>query len=275
MAIKYSFIDSVIYGTEDINDITACLTGAGIAPFLSKGSYNVSDLNAMTSALIEEGTSLDGCRCSVENIATSEMGVAVSQGIVFFESGARLCVDEGGYFVKVQPNTEGYIFAHFSPALQKADIVFDINLPTDGEYVLLARLEADGKLKDERIFARSKVATLGKNVTLNTEFEKITPEFLGIEEYNYVYIVAKAPYVDLSRFNYALVFSPGMNTYGIINLSNKNNKVSLGQAYTYGPISYAQVIENRLCVKQEGEENEVPYIPGLENMLSTCKIILV
>ena len=35
MGIKYSFVDSELYGTDDINDIARCLTGAGVMPFLS------------------------------------------------------------------------------------------------------------------------------------------------------------------------------------------------------------------------------------------------
>ena len=41
MGFKYSFIDSEVYGTEDVNAITSNLVGAGVAPFLSKESYSV------------------------------------------------------------------------------------------------------------------------------------------------------------------------------------------------------------------------------------------
>ena len=109
MAIKYNFVDNKVYGPEDINDITRSLVGAGIAPFLAKDNYNVSDLNLLTSALVETGTSLDGCKCSIENVGTEEMSAHVAQGLVFFESGVRLEVDVDGYSVSVTPNTSGYI----------------------------------------------------------------------------------------------------------------------------------------------------------------------
>jgi len=213
MAITYSFVDNAVYGTEDINDITRSLTGAGIAPFVSKDSYNVSDLNAMTSALVEAGASLDGCKCSAENVGTAEMTVTVAQGIVFFESGVRLTVDEDGYALTVTPNTAGYVYAHYSPSLQKADIVFSPELPMDGEYVVLAEIATDGAITDKRTFARSKVATLGKNIILNREFTKLEEPVLYEEEisqshsakvYNR-YIVSKVSGVDMSKFNYAIV----------------------------------------------------------------------
>ena len=207
MGIKYSFVDNAVYGIEDINDITKSIVGAGIAPFVSKDSYNVSDLNVLTSALVEAGTQLDGCKCSVENAGTTEMTVKVSQGVIFFESGVRMTVDEEGYTVSVTPNTAGYVFAHYNPSLQKADIVFDAELPTDGEYVNLAKISADGTISDKRDFARSKVGTLGENCAVS---------FTASSENNYRYSG------DLSRFNYALllgVYSSGYTYYGAFDIS--------------------------------------------------------
>ena len=174
MGFRYSFVDSAVYGTEDINDITRSLVGAGVAPFPAKDSYNAEELNSLTEALVETGTSLDGCKCSVENAGTEEMTAHVAQGIVFFESGVRLEVDGSGYNVSVTPNTAGYIYAHYSPSLQKADIVFSAEFPSDGEYVVLASIEEDGSLKDERVFARSKVASMGSNASLTITDDRIT-----------------------------------------------------------------------------------------------------
>lgn len=217
MAITYSFVDNEIYGTDDINDITKCLTGAGVAPFISKDSYSTSDLNVMTSALVEAGASLDGCKCSVKNAGTAEMSVTVAQGIVFFESGVRLTVDADGYELPVTPNTAGFVYAYFSPSLQKADIVFNTELPTDGEYVLLAELSLDGILSDSRVFARSRVASFGSNAAYSIPEDKIT-----------LYTADDAPSygdgwnilaeidlsdIDITKFNYLLYKYKGWSTY--------------------------------------------------------------
>ncbi|MBQ9736971.1 MAG: hypothetical protein IJV86_01010 [Clostridia bacterium] len=209
MGFRYSFVDSAIYGTEDINDITRSLVGAGIAPFLAKDSYNAVDLNSLTSVLVETGTSLDGCKCSIENVGTEEMTAYVTQGMVFFESGVRLEVDEDGYSVAVTPNTAGYIYAHYSPSLQKADIVFSAEYPEDGEYVVLAKLGEDGSLKDERIFARSRVATMGNNVAHSITEDRITvyesydvaPVYDGKEKK-----IAEIDLsgIDMTKFNYLI-----------------------------------------------------------------------
>lgn len=205
MAFTYSFIDNAVYGTDDINDIAKSLTGAGIAPFVSKDSYSASDLNTLTAELVETGVSLEGCRVKAENPATTEMTVTVAQGIVFFENGARLTVDAEGYALAVTPNTAGYIYAYFNQALQKAGIAFESELPQDGEYVLLAELSENGELTDKRTFARSKIATMGKNVTLNMHFSNMEHTLIRTEGNTSFYAVAHIQGVDLSNFNYVML----------------------------------------------------------------------
>ncbi len=209
MAFTYSFVDNVIYGTDDINDITKSLTGAGVAPFVSKSSYKASDLNDLAAELVASGASLDGCRCTVENMGTLQMVVTVGQGIVFFDGGVRLTVDSDGYTFPVEPNTSGYIFAYFSPTLQKADIIFDTELPSTGEYVLLAELAADGNLRDKREIARSKVATFGRNAECYIDESRITvydyyasaPAYSNTEK-----IIAEIDLsgIDITKFNYLI-----------------------------------------------------------------------
>ncbi|MBR5155710.1 MAG: hypothetical protein IKW62_04430 [Clostridia bacterium] len=227
MGIKYSFIDNVAYGPEDINDITRSLTGAGIAPFLSKDSYNVSDLNAMTGALVTSGAELGGCKCAVEGSGTAEMIVTVAQGIIFFESGVRLTVDRDGYIISVSPDTEGVVYAHYSPSLQKADILFGTELPSDGECVELARILTDGTIKDTRTYARSKIATLGKNVTIKKAFEDVTPELISTENRNW-YIVATIDDVDLSKFEYIMLSNKDDDFDPFIFYDIKQDKIIIG-----------------------------------------------
>lgn len=287
MGIKYSFIDSTVYGTDDINDITRSLTGAGVAPFVSKESYDGTDLNILTSALVDSGVQLDGCKCTVYNPGTADMTVTVAQGIIFFESGVRLEVDEQGYTIAVAPNAAGHIYARYSPSLQKADIVFDADLPTDGEYVLLAELSLDGILSDKRVFARSKVATLGKNVMLKKQFTLLENPVLYKEgdgealtifqRYNQ-YIISKVSGVDVSRFNYAViaafggtdVYFPQFGFYtgffdvntNIMNFVMQNSDIiqynSSEVFFTYGELGFSiSVIGNEMCVICAGPEDEV------------------
>ncbi len=207
MGMEYSFVDGKVYGTDDINNITRCLTGAGVSPFVSKDSYAVSDINALTEAVVEGGTTLDGCVCSAET-ADGEVVVTVGQGIVFFESGQRMVVDEEGYEISVPFNSSGYVFAHYSPSLQRAELRFDAELPTDGEYVVLAGLSESGDLSDKRVFARSRVATFGCNAVKSIEEERITIYEEGAAPVydTSEYIIAEIDLsgIDITKFNYLI-----------------------------------------------------------------------
>ena len=265
MAIKYSFVDGELYGTEDINDIARNLVGAGVMPFLAKESYNVSDLNLITKDIVESGTSLEGCKCTMQNAGAEDMYISIGQGIVFFESGVRLTVDEAGYVVAAVPNIHGYIFAHYSPSLQKADIVFAAELPTDGEIVILAEVLADGSLRDKRVFARSKVATMGRNISLTANFENVTPTLIREDESFSHYKIARVPGVDLSKFNYAIMtngelsfekvqltcFYDLVKNKGIFSIQNYN-AVASGNLFqtviNYSVWNTLEVCDSELCI---------------------------
>ena len=195
------------------------------------------------------------------------MTVTVAQGIIFFQSGVRLEVDEHGYNISVEPNTAGYIYAHYSPSLQKADIVFDADLPTDGEYVLLGELLDDGTIADKRAYAKSKVATMGKNIILKVNFVAMEKTFIRESDTDKCFAVASVPGVELGKFNYALVLSNEISAttgvpYGCFYDVNKGNALfslrgnydppSAGNIFLTGR-NYAlwygvEVFNNELCI---------------------------
>ncbi len=272
MAINYSFIDSNVYGTEDINDIARSLTGAGVTPFASKDSYNVSDLNNMTSALVGAGVQLDGCKCSAENIGTADMTVTVAQGIIFFESGVRLTVDEEGYILPIIPNTAGYIYAHYSPSLQKADILFTAALPTDGECVLLANVLENGTVVDRRTFARSKVATMGSNAEYSIDESRITvyetyamaPAYSETEK-----IIAEIDLsgIDITKFNYLIYKYTGYEIAGLEKYYDFRNNVR-ESFYIKHTLYYVTAMFDIIL---EGEKFIIITEMGLEKRFNTYK----
>lgn len=203
MSVTYSFSDNITYGTDHINDITRRLCGAGVAPFPSKTTYNVSDLNVLTSALTGQGVGLEGCKCSIETL-DGENRINVGQGIVFFKNGATLEVDSEGYCVTVPIGTAGYVYAYFSPAAQKGEILFADQIPNDGYGVPLAWLDTNNTLEDCRSFARSKVATMGKNLLVTGKLTKVGT----VREVDGMYLVQTLEGVNLSGFRYAVLATP-------------------------------------------------------------------
>ncbi len=264
MAITYSFVDNISYGTEDVNAITKDLTGTGIAPFPTRDTYSTSDLNALTGALVSSGVSLNGCLCS-----KTDNTVNVSQGIIFFENGVRMNVDGDGYSIAVPENTAGYVYAYFNPSLQTGGITFSAALPQTGYYTQLAKISATGILTDTRSFARSKVATLGANAVLDTVLTPVTPPVVeaydGISSYT---LITKQVDADISKFNYAIVdngvvyaiFDIAKNIFTVVALRSGNQWLSSGETNTNRLISgssnttlYMYVQDNKLITKQIGK----------------------
>lgn len=213
MSITYSFTDNVSYGTEDINAIVKDLTGAGVAPFPTQDTYSTSDLNALTEAIVSSGVSLDGCVCKKTNNV-----VTVAQGIIFFENGVRMSIDSDGYELVVSENTAGYVYAYFNASLQKGGIEFSAELPETDYYVLLAKISAGGAVTDMRTFARSKVASFGRNAVFETEFKRIVNPIVESKvETKYTLIIKRLENVDISKFNYALISFNDYH-YGVFDL---------------------------------------------------------
>lgn len=265
MGLHYSFVDDESYGTEDINNITGELTGAGIAPFPTKDSYSTSDLNGLTSALVGSGTSLDGCKCTY----SAESGtVTVAQGIIFFGNGTRLRVDADGYSLSVTDGTAGYVYAVCNTAVQMAEIKFAAALPISGDYVALCELTADGNIYDKRVFARSKVATFGTNATMQADIE-----WCDMREVSDGVAIIATVTSDISKFNYAVVQyqKPGSSVKkrGLFNLKTGLFEFSpadgdggtnyfYGESYTMG--YYVEMIDGILCVTTHNGIAQQPYI---------------
>lgn len=178
MVKKVYFLDSVeqsdgsydnAYGVDDVNAIVSNLVGAGVAPFPSGDTYSVSELNSLTSALVAEGTSLDGLKVSL-----AEGKIHVAQGIGYFENGATIVVDADGEELDYKVAETLYVYAEYNQALNTCGFCVSESEPVSstGIYVLiLATIVADGTVTDKRVFAQSKVATLGKNAY----FDVFTP----------------------------------------------------------------------------------------------------
>ena len=173
MRKKVLFLDSVeksdgsynvTYGTDDINAIVRSLTGAGVSIFPSGETFNVSDLNSITEAMVSEGVSFDGLRVSLSNGK-----IHIAPGTGFFENGAIITVDADGEDVEYKVSENVYVYAEYDKTLNVCDFRTSEEAPSEAEGVfrlMLAVIEADGTVTDKRAVAQSKVASIGKNVFL-------------------------------------------------------------------------------------------------------------
>lgn len=262
MGKKVYFLDSVeqsdgsydnTYGVDDVNAIVSNLVGAGIAPFPSGDTYDVSELNSLTSAIVAEGTSLDGLKVSF-----ADNKIHIAQGIGYFENGATIVVDSDGEELDYNVAETLYVYAEYNQALNTCGFHTSESEPVanTGIYVLiLATIAVDGTVTDKRVIAQSRVATLGRNV----EFEVpniFVPTTAANNNNSAMYLykdtVLWEDDFDLTRFNY--VTSCVSQYYG--GLRKYKTTVSLS-LLEQGPICVFSPYVNDQCMlylKKEGSK---------------------
>lgn len=257
MGKKVYFLDSVkkadgsydnTYGVDDVNAIVSNLVGAGVAPFPSGDTYDVSELNSLTSALVAEGTSLDGLKVSF-----ADNKIHIAQGIGYFENGATIVVDSDGEELDYTVAETLYVYAEYNQTLNTCGFRASESEPSKGTGIytlMLATISADGTVTDKRVFAQSKVATLGKNVflmlyevtsqTTIKEGDVYYEEKIDLSKFNNlvayaVYIYGSSPGTSIRR--YARTDIETLLTGEVIRLtSNTVNDVCLAIQFTDGKL---------------------------------------
>lgn len=260
MGKKVLFLDSVekgdgsynvAYGTDDINAIVRSLTGAGVSIFPSGETFNVSDLNSITEAMVSAGVSFDGLRVSL-----SDGKIHIAPGIGFFENGAIITVDADGVELEYKVAENVYVYAEYDKTLNICDFHTSEEAPTEAEGVfriMLAVIEADGTITDQRTIARSKVASMGKNVEIEISALK---ESNSIMESKPARVFSAGDILwqgelNLSQFNY--IISNFNYYYGEF---KTNLKISKVDNLEQGPITLFSKVNNtklpKLYLKAEG-----------------------
>ncbi len=271
MSKKVYFLDSIqksdgeydnIYGTDDINAIVSNLVGAGVAPFPSGDTYDVSELNSLTSALVEEGTSFDGLKVNF-----SDNKIHISQGIGYFENGATIVVDSEGEELEYTVAETLYVYAEYNQALNTCGFLTSESEPTTatGIYTLmLATITADGTVTDKRTVAQSKVATLGKNKILEL-YRTVISDGGSAVGFSSGKTICEVEVKDLSRYNnlYIMYHYDTLKeaTYCIpvSELSNYNGK-------KIGGNFYLRITGNLLEIYNGSDTRIICYPPSSTNI---------
>lgn len=129
MAYSYDFKDSKVYGADNINAIRASI---------------------LTKGVVEE--TVTSCKVVAKN-----SGVTIMQGQAVFGDGCRIEVDSEGVDLAITPSAENYIYFYNNTLAGVCEVKADTVAP-HGDYVLLAKVDENGIISDEREFAQLKTA---------------------------------------------------------------------------------------------------------------------
>ena len=158
MGYKCSFLDNEVYGADDVSAAFSRLLSGGVLPYPETEAV-LDALNELTSEVIGSGVSEFG---GLE-VTRTETGAKVGAGAAFFESGVAVAVDSEGVTVDFEEETPVYIYFIYHPEFNSVLLKASEEVP-EGDTVVLAHIDATGKITDKRSYATAKVAINTSNI---------------------------------------------------------------------------------------------------------------
>ena len=157
MAYKYSFADNEIYGASDINAITKRLVTSGVEDSFADGvAYNASRFNDAGKLLYTSGAVPESClSLKVEDVGESR--ILINPGKAFFDDGAVIEIEAGGETLSYVSGSTNYVYLKNDLINTNRCYPCCTAYEPEGDYVLLAEVDANGAITDKRTYARGKL----------------------------------------------------------------------------------------------------------------------
>ncbi len=233
MSYTFSFSDNEQYGAANLNAVTARLVTSGVADSFKDGvPYNLSALNNLGTLLYTEGVvpeSADNLR-----VTLTEGEIHIAPGTAFFQDGAVMEITVGGHTLPYTPDTE--LFVYLYNDLKKSNRCYPAAEPTmpEGDFVLLAKISADGTVSDKRVYAKGKLPGYASSAMYTVKIEDEVKLIDGKPEsktyildgnYSHLLAVKRGTVGDYKeRFNFCVgIYSFAQDDYISCDYADGNN----------------------------------------------------
>lgn len=250
MSYSYYYFDDQTVGADDLNKLVNMFVTGGVADSFENGvPYSVSALNGVVYSNATEGIVPE----SADTLKVSVSGgyVYIEKGVAFFGDGTVISIDSREA-IKFTKGTKNYVYLKSSKAENKAYPVVSASAPSGDYFVLLATVEADGTVKDERRYAKGKVPSFyasdaGLKVEREIAFDVGTDKFDTDNKvtlvdsgnsYRYLMIVCEKEtdtgygWVGTSLYDKAKDVSFSFSRPGNGNYTDDHTEISTGGAFT-------------------------------------------
>lgn len=188
MGVSCSFMDNCMYGADDINLAFSKLTTEGVSLFkYSDGDNPLIELNNAVSGFTESGTQYyngDSCRLIYDEENST---YKILSGNTFMCDGSIITIDEEGYDItdeikKLRLSGAENIYVSFYRNVPNNNIEILVKsedtLYKDSMSVPIGMISSDGKIIDQRIYAKSKIMPCSANVIIDFELHGVTFSYL-------------------------------------------------------------------------------------------------
>lgn len=261
MSYHYTFDDNAVYGTQDINRITAGFVTAGVADcFEQDGTpYHLSQTDPETGAVIfktgvrEDDTSLQVEKAAEDGFVVIQPGKAfMGDGAVFEVFLPETAEENSAPVTDVKlayaPGVKNYVYI-------KNDFVFSnsyypvcAQTAPSGDFVPLAEIEADGTVTDKRTYAAGKLPSAEssygrKEIEVSLNLTPV-PTLSSNQEY-YRYFTAEGTAAIDVESNRRFVYVYSGDTAGIYDLAGGTyNSLRMDRGYVTGSDSKTLYLHN-------------------------------
>ena len=153
--------------------------------------FGANELNKITGDLVGAGVLINGNMCRV--IKDDSGNIILQTGIIVFSNGAKMEITSP---VTIEANAGSYIYALNDTLQGRCSIEVAESYPTEGDFVKLCRVNADGSLMDNRTVAKAKMELYTGNSSwsvLNTHAQAI---------YDEAHVYTQIPKIVWDRYNY-------------------------------------------------------------------------
>lgn len=205
MGFSVDFTDNKSISAEILNDILAEVGDGSVSAsseFVNESLFYTDKLNCIRSEIVTGGIR-SGCKA-----ALCETGVIIGEGLCFFDSGMRMKIDAEGISLAIADGVENFVYLYASPNVNIATAVVTTEKKEGNEYVPVCRVDADGKIYDERVWCRAQIPMINSrfvqketftlsNSLSGTVLVKQVP--LVCKAYSYIVVMARGSIAIYSR----------------------------------------------------------------------------
>ncbi len=257
MSYKYSFADNEVYSAADVNNITKRLVTSGIEDSFTDGvAYNVSKFNEAGKLLYTSGAVPESC-LSLKVEDAGEGKILINPGKAFFDDGAVIEIEAGGETLSYVSGSKNYVYLKNDLINTNRCYPCCTASEPEGDYVLLAEIDASGNITDKRTYAKGKLPgyqsiaervlvideTVSKVAEASEKYLRGSVTF-DIGNNNYEYILVYSPFIDIDNMNcigiYDIINKTYLSFYGT-NISSQTG-LPYGAAYSANNVtSHADV----------------------------------
>ena len=167
--------------------------------------FGANELNKITGDLVSAGVLISGNMCRV--IKDDNGNIILQTGVIVFANGAKMEITSP---VTIDADVGTVIYALNDTLQGKCSIEVAESYPTEGDFVKLCRVNADGSLMDNRTVAKAKMELY----TGNTQKDFIL-ESISLNDDNYIELarISTAEYEIYNNIFISNTFSYG--TFGM------------------------------------------------------------